>query len=97
MKNYGAVNDPKDIATKEYVDGKVPSPSAATPLEDGTASAGSSADYARGDHRHPHDPTIPAYASIDANGLITYKHAANGTALFTLQLPLYDGSVSVNA
>ena len=55
MKNYGAVSDPKDIVTKEYVDGKVPAASTSTPLEDGTASAGSSADYARGDHVHPHD------------------------------------------
>lgn len=24
MKNYGAITDPKDITTKEYVDGKAP-------------------------------------------------------------------------
>ena len=33
----------------------VPSPSTSAPLMDGTANAGSSADYARGDHRHPTD------------------------------------------
>ena len=32
-------------------------PSDADPLEDGTKSAGSSASYSRGDHRHPHDTT----------------------------------------
>lgn len=37
--------------------------------------------------------TIPASATIDSSGLITYKNSS-GTALFTLQLPLYDGGVS---
>ena len=32
-----------------------PSPSSDTPAMDGTASVGSSADYARGDHVHPTD------------------------------------------
>ena len=32
-----------------------PSPSSTTPLMDGTASVGSEANYARGDHRHPSD------------------------------------------
>ena len=33
---------------------------------------------------------IPNAASIDANGLITFKNG--NTSLFTLQLPIYDGS-----
>lgn len=33
----------------------VPSASSTNPLEDGTVSPGSSSDYARGDHVHPHD------------------------------------------
>ena len=35
---------------------------------------------------------ITAQASIDDTGLITYSNT-NGTALYTLQLPLYDGGV----
>lgn len=62
------------------------------PLMDGVASAGISGLYARGDHRHPSDTTIPTGASIDANGLISFKSSTNVT-LFTLQLPFYDGSV----
>ena len=36
---------------------------------------------------------VPTQAAISNTGLITYKNA-NGTALFTLQLPLYTGSVT---
>lgn len=35
----------------------------------------------------------PTQASINSAGLITYKNAS-GTSLFTLQLPIYDGSVT---
>ena len=34
--------------------------------------------------------SVPNAASIDANGLITFKNG--NTSLFTLQLPIYDGS-----
>ena len=34
-----------------------------------------------------------ASATIDNNGLITFKNSA-GTKLFTLQLPIYTGAVS---
>ena len=38
------------------------------------------------------DPaTVPAQASIDAGGLISFKNSG-GTTLFTLQLPLYGGA-----
>ncbi len=36
---------------------------------------------------------VPALATIDNNGLITFKNSS-GTALFTLQLPIYTGTVS---
>lgn len=36
---------------------------------------------------------IPAQASINSTGLITYKNS-EGSSLFTLQLPLYNGGVS---
>ena len=36
---------------------------------------------------------IPAQASINSTGLITYKNSG-GSSLFTLQLPLYNGGVS---
>ena len=37
--------------------------------------------------------SVPASATIDSSGLITYKNSS-GTALFTVQLPIYDGGVS---
>ena len=37
--------------------------------------------------------TVPTQAGIDSSGLITFKNSSN-TALFTLQLPLYNGGVS---
>lgn len=36
---------------------------------------------------------IPASASIDGDGMITYKNS-DGTALFSLQLPIFNGGVS---
>lgn len=39
------------------------------------------------------DFVTPVSASIDANGLISWKNGVN-TTLFTLQLPLYNGGVS---
>lgn len=44
-------------------------PSDADPLEDGTKSAGTSASYSRGDHRHPHDST--KVDKVDGKGLST--------------------------
>lgn len=102
MKYYGNITDPKDLVTKEYVSGVIPSvPSAYTsnPSANGTASPGSSSNYSRGDHVHPTDTTraaattVPTQASIDSTGLITFKNSS-GTSLFTLQLPLYSGGVS---
>lgn len=39
------------------------------------------------------DDATPTQASVNATGLITYKNSS-GTALFTLQLPLYNGGNS---
>lgn len=47
--------------------GTGPSPSTASPLMDGTASAGTSAAYARGDHRHPTDTSRLAADQGTAN------------------------------
>lgn len=75
----------------------VPSAATATPLVDGTAAVGSSAKYAKEDHVHPTDTSraattsVPASASIASTGLITFANSSS-TSLFTLQLPLYDGS-----
>lgn len=57
-----------DAATKQYVDNAiptVPSPaSSGTPAMDGTASRGSSAQYARADHVHPTDTSRAAASEI---------------------------------
>lgn len=56
-----------DAYTKTQVDGMIPSvPSAYTssPSMDGTASPGSSAAWARGDHVHPHDSTKADVSAI---------------------------------
>lgn len=50
-------------------------------LEQGGGGGGGGADPA----------TVPASASIDANGLITFSNS-DSTALFTLQLPIYGGA-----
>lgn len=58
------------------VDVTVPTASTATPLKDGTASAGSSTQWARGDHRHPTDDSREAVAnkvqSIDDESTTEY-------------------------
>lgn len=50
----------------------IPDASDADPQMDGTASAGSSADYARGDHVHPHDSS-----KQDAMHFYTYTFSAS--------------------
>ena len=55
------------------------SPSSATPAMDGTAAAGSSADYARGDHVHPTDTSRAA--SSHAHGNITNAGAITATGV----------------
>lgn len=64
MKNLGAVTDPKDIATKEYVDNAAPSPATSTPIQDGTATIGVSVKFAREDHVHPTDTSRQAAVEV---------------------------------
>lgn len=57
--DYGTYSKPSGgIPASDLASGvipTVPSPSSTNPKEDGTVSPGSSSDYARGDHVHPHD------------------------------------------
>lgn len=53
-------------------------PSASTPLMDGTGSAGTSANYARGDHRHPSDTS-----KANTSGTYSDLTAGNATKLVT--------------
>lgn len=46
-----------------------PSPSSSAPLMDGTASAGTSDEYARGDHVHPTDTSRQAALSVETGSL----------------------------
>ena len=57
----------------------VPSPSSASPLMNNTASAGSSAAYARGDHVHPKDTSKADLASPTFTGTPKAPTAAAGT------------------
>jgi hypothetical protein len=52
--NNGGLPNPSPVNIKGPP-GEPQTPSDAEPLMDGTASAGISTDYARGDHRHPSD------------------------------------------
>lgn len=80
----------------------IPAAATANPVMDGTAAVGSSSKYAKEDHVHPSDTSraavssVPASASIDANGLITFKNSSDAS-VFTLQLPVYSGSVTPSA
>lgn len=70
------VNGTEQGVTDKAVDISVPTESTATPLKDGTASAGSSSQWARGDHRHPTDDSREAVAnkvqSIDDSSTTEY-------------------------
>lgn len=86
----------RSVGTFKNVD-----PATATPIMDGVGAVGTSAKYAREDHVHPSDTTraaatdVPTQASIDEDGLITYKNSS-GATLFTLQLPIYEPPVVSN-
>lgn len=80
--------------------GIVPLPSTATPAMDGTASAGSSGAWARGDHVHPTDTTREAvankdaangYAGLDANAKVPYTKLPTGNTANTV--PLIKGTI----
>lgn len=59
------------------------SPSSATPLMDGTASVGSSTDFARGDHVHPSDTTklnvADGLVDVSFNTTSGFREYKNGT------------------
>lgn len=78
-------------AIKTWVESKIPSPADTAPVADGTAAVGTSADYAREDHRHPtdtsrapnnHASTATTYgAGTSSNyGHVKLSDATNGTA-----------------
>lgn len=81
--------------------GIVPLPSTAAPAMDGTASAGSSGAWARGDHVHPTDTTREAtankgaangYAGLDANAKVPYTNLPTGNSANTV--PLIKGTIA---
>lgn len=77
----------KGLSTNDYttaekeklagIEGAVPSSS--EPLMDGSASAGASTAFARGDHRHPTDTSRAPLASPEFTGVPTAPTAAQGT------------------
>ncbi len=57
----------------------------ATPLVNGVATPGTSNEYARGDHRHPNDPTKVSFtdhASEDKAGVVKVKSNAHSSCLY---------------
>lgn len=62
----------QEIAAILEVYVNLPTPSTATPLMDGTASAGSANTYARGDHRHPSDTAKANVADLGNVSALTY-------------------------
>lgn len=89
-----------DAYTKTQVDGMIPSvPSAYTsnPEMDGTASPGSSAAWARGDHVHPHDST-----KADVSAIPTKTSDLTNDSGFITSAPVQSvngqtGAVTINA
>ena len=78
-------------AIKTWVESKIPSPADTAPVADGTAAVGTSADYAREDHRHPtdtsrapnnHASTATTYGAGTSSkyGHVKLSDATNGTA-----------------
>lgn len=59
------------LATTAFVQAALPTPYTSNPAMDGAASAGSSANYARGDHVHPADTSRAALASPAFTGTPT--------------------------
>lgn len=69
----GATSDYAQLDFTTLTTGDIPAASTASPLMDGTASAGSGTAYARGDHRHP----------TDTSRLGTNGNGSSVTAAFT--------------
>ena len=73
-----------DSSADDYIKNKpsIPEgvvPSSSEPLMDGSASAGASTAFARGDHRHPTDTSRAPLASPEFTGTPTAPTAAQGT------------------
>lgn len=58
----------------------IPSPAATAPLMNGTANAGSSAAWSRGDHVHPTDTTRAPIASPTFTGIVGIPGVTNGSS-----------------
>ena len=86
-----AATSTTQIATTAFVHAALPVASAAAPLMDGTAAAGASAAWSRGDHVHPTDTSRAA-----ATALANYLPLAGGTLTGTLfgTLASFTGAVS---
>ena len=67
-----------DVQNNKAAWSSKPQPSATTPKEPGTASAGSESAYARGDHVHPHDGTKINNPTEKADGQVLTYDAASG-------------------
>lgn len=72
--------------------GTSPSPYGSAPKMDGTASAGTSDDYARGDHVHPHDSSKQDTLSV-TSGTLSKGSAASS---YTGQVRKYGHVVQLN-
>lgn len=62
---------------KALVSASTPSASSTTPAMDGTASTGSSSDYARGDHVHPTDTSRAAASALTSHTSDTGVHVTS--------------------
>ena len=80
-------------ATKGYVDGLIPTAYTSNPSMDGTASAGSSTSWAKGDHVHPTDTSrmaanlkgaVNGVAELDANGKVPITQIPDASKLPTV-------------
>lgn len=73
----------------EWTDSEVPTPSTnvpasdSTPLMDGTASAGTSSEYSRGDHRHPTDTTLLSKYGGTMTGTLTLSNGQSARGYFS--------------
>lgn len=76
----------------------IPSASTTAPKMDGTASYGSSADYARADHVHPTDTTraSTAVATTSANGLMSKTDKSNLDTVVSKHVRRFTVSVAEN-
>lgn len=94
-----------DSSSDEYIRNKptIPSASSATPLANGTAAAGSSADYSRADHVHPRDSfdadeisyQIGSSSEIPVSQALDELYEVAGGPSPTSTTPVMDGTANV--